>query len=943
MTNLLSFSFLITVMVFTVLGALLGLARGFKKSIVRIISVILSGVLAYLLAAPIAKLFINENSIHSIVSALNFEETYNELVTASPALEELFAALPIAIVAPLVFLVLFFVLKFLMNIPCIIVNTCLNFKSKDESAIRFLGLPIGAVQGFISIMALVVVLAGFIGIGDKVIDVVLEEDNASNIADTTVIEEIDFYIEELKRDPIVGMLCGSADNKEDLKKDSYTVMATDAKKGQTNNSIFEGLTTFKFREQKLKLSNELVAITDTAVQIIPLMEGGEGSGLTAKQIDAIARLAEKFSYSGILTEVGADLVSEACTKWSSGETFLGIEFKGVDPMVDPIVWSLLGAMKDSTAETLIVDLGSFVSILRTLNDYDLLSLMAGGSENILSKLSGQAISDLLKILSDNSRLNVVIPEVTNLSIRMLGTTLKIPENAGVIYDTVVNDLSSSLNNVLSSEMTEEDMQKFGEEVYSSLQSNGIEVDKEVATLVSSALTESFKELEGEVTTESIQKYFEDYAIIYEQIDNKENNSIAANKDNITLSGTVGSGEHNDTGFDFANMTYEEKLAKLAEADLLDIYNDLYDLTDCAPDTILPTGQRADAFVNYILIIYNHIYTNYQALRELGDASENPIVALKSSETIITTKTTIESLMVASGSCELSETDIKNIGEGFDHINEFIQSVGSLEGDMSLENLESMNVEAIGKALDALKDTSIFAGAVDPLAGAVISSATNVDITKELVDGNVSYSELMGTVKATAGLMNSLNSNDVDAKNASILQLIESITPQNANIIIAIVNEEFMIQQGVPAEYATASAKTLRTALTEMAEIDPSEREKEAYNIRYIFELATSLSKSDNIMGEDQLFTSAEEIIVVCVESKVVAATLRDLTTDENGNRIKDSLGVASKLTEENKEQVRNEIERYYEQYSSEIRDADELAALNERLEAVGYLFDLYVD
>ena len=110
MTNLLSFSFLITVMVFTVLGALLGLARGFKKSIVRIISVILSGILAYLLAAPIAKLFINENSIHSIVSALNFEETYNELVTASPALEELFAALPIAIVAPLVFLVLFFFL-----------------------------------------------------------------------------------------------------------------------------------------------------------------------------------------------------------------------------------------------------------------------------------------------------------------------------------------------------------------------------------------------------------------------------------------------------------------------------------------------------------------------------------------------------------------------------------------------------------------------------------------------------------------------------------------------------------------------------------------------------------------------------------------------------------------------------------------------------------------
>jgi hypothetical protein len=330
------------------------------------------------------------------------------------------------------------------------------------------------------------------------------------------------------------------------------------------------------------------------------------------------------------------------------------------------------------------------------------------------------------------------------------------------------------------------------------------------------------------------------------------------------------------------------------------------------------------------------------LREFGDASENPIVSLKSPDTIITTKTTIESLMVASGSCELSENDIKNIGEGFDHINEFLQSVGNLEGDMSFENLESMNIEAIGKALDALKDTTIFAGAVDPLAGAVISNATNIDITNELVNGNVSYSDLMGTVKATAGLMNSLNGDDIDAKNASILQLIETITPANADIIIAIVNEEFMIQQGVPAEYAIASAKTLRTALKEMANIDSSDRENEAHNIRYIFELATTLSESGNIMGEDQLFASAEEIIVVCVESKVVAATLKELTTDENGNRIKDSLGVSSKLTEEDKDQIRVEVEKYYNEYSDHF-EADELEELKERLDAIAYLFDLYVD
>ena len=98
---MLSYIISLLVVVFTALGALFGLLKGFRKSVVRLISVICSALLAFVLSAPIARLFINKETVADVIYSLGISETYNELVAASPALGELIGAIPAAIIAPI--------------------------------------------------------------------------------------------------------------------------------------------------------------------------------------------------------------------------------------------------------------------------------------------------------------------------------------------------------------------------------------------------------------------------------------------------------------------------------------------------------------------------------------------------------------------------------------------------------------------------------------------------------------------------------------------------------------------------------------------------------------------------------------------------------------------------------------------------------------------------
>ena len=84
------------------------------------------------------------------------------------------------------------------------------------------------------------------------------------------------------------------------------------------------------------------------------------------------------------------------------------------------------------------------------------------------------------------------------------------------------------------------------------------------------------------------------------------------------------------------------------------------------------------------------------------------------------------------------------------------------------------------------------------------------------------------------------------------------------------------------------------------------------------------------------------MITIGVESKVASKTLKDLTTDKDGNKVTDALGIASTLTEEQKEEATNELKKYYENNATSLSEA-ERSELADKLDSIATLLDIPLD
>jgi hypothetical protein len=272
----------------------------------------------------------------------------------------------------------------------------------------------------------------------------------------------------------------------------------------------------------------------------------------------------------------------------------------------------------------------------------------------------------------------------------------------------------------------------------------------------------------------------------------------------------------------------------------------------------------------------------------------------------------DKIYVESGNCELTEEDIKNIGEGFDHVFDFIESIEATEGELSFDKLDSVDINAVGKALDAFKDTSLLGDSVDPLAGAIVESVTGAssDVTSALENGNVSYESLMNTVQSTAGVLNNIQNPEASSsdKTEAVVSLLENITPENADVIIAVVDEDFMMQQGFGEEYASQSASAFKVALKEMSQLNSEEHEAEAEKIKYVLDMVTNTDK--NAYGEDGVFESVDDIISVAMDSKVAGAVIIDLAYDETGDLVIDALGIADSISNEDRKFISDALRNY---------------------------------
>ena len=350
-----------------------------------------------------------------------------------------------------------------------------------------MGLPLGAAQALISVMAFLFVICGYFTIVDKTIDRV---DSFTQNTESAGMEEVSEVIDFVKADPVVNLLCG----------------------GESNNFVFEALTKFEVRGEKYSLTKETVAVLDAFSELSPLMSSESTKVISENEIAVLESFTKKFGDSAILKTVGSEIVAACGEKWSNDEAFVGVSFSNLNANVKPIMMKSFDIMETATDETIENDMKVFVQMLNIFSKYGVLETSKYNNDNFINTLNSGFTAEIMDVLSNNDRFTVLIPEIEKLSINILSSALKSPDVSPEEYDQITGNIADAMNMARAFDDPEEGKKWLKQEMYTAINDGGVEVTDEIAEIAANAIDNAFEDHEGEFTQETIQEYFDEYSL-----------------------------------------------------------------------------------------------------------------------------------------------------------------------------------------------------------------------------------------------------------------------------------------------------------------------------------------------------------------------------------------------------------------------------------------------
>ena len=374
-----------------VIGTLIAIKRGFIPALVRLGMIILCLLISIPLTTAIAGQFsgIAENIMHSLLGS-----TMDQIAQYSPSTIQLLRQFPIALIAPILFLAIFYLLKlvtlivFRLSKPILPSHSTLTF--------RILGGVAGAVSALICLWALWIPLWGMIGIVHNTAQTLSEVDTTQNAqldATMTQIEQIDTTI----LGPAV---------------DNFTVeLFTD----RGNSGLYNGMTKIELNDEKLYLGEEITQLSHTALDALnfvgSLPNDFQLTDLTRDHVNSLRTLSADIDNSEMLKNICAEWLSAMAQTWKSNEQFMGMNDPANKTKIKPVIHALYGLLSTTNAEILIDDLNIFINLLDVLLDHKVISSQ---QTDLVKTVGNDAfVNDLTASLSSHNRLLTSLSELTS--------------------------------------------------------------------------------------------------------------------------------------------------------------------------------------------------------------------------------------------------------------------------------------------------------------------------------------------------------------------------------------------------------------------------------------------------------------------------------------------------------------------------------------------------
>lgn len=477
MTAILPYAVMIVLLVIIAWCGLAGFLKKLKKTIGATICIILSAIASLIITSMICS------------GTLGFGQVIVDKITdmlSSTALADVLGLESFAtasgyyvtmLLAPIVFTLLFFVIRLILNIVVgIIIRFIPLLNHLPKLADRLGGLGLGMVNGFVVALMLLMPLLGTVRMVNSVAkqaDVLMDEGTENKVVEYT--------------DPLVNAGTGKV------------VLDLGGK------ALYSKTSTMKYEGCDITLENELVNLIDVANCVKLLTEDVETYG--SRQVDAFQKSADDLEKSRLLASLTSEILSTASNNWLEGKKFLGIERINGGEMLDRTITSVLKVFSTSNADNISEDLHTVADVFGVLAKNEVFQHTDNSGE-ILSILSKKGVvSGVVSIIEHNDRMTPITAEITDLSVRSLASVLGVPEGEDEEYDNLMNNIADIMNVPDG----EDKHSAVREGVVSALDNYGVKVDGEAADEITNSLIKDLGDKE-DLSGDDVKAFFAMYAL-----------------------------------------------------------------------------------------------------------------------------------------------------------------------------------------------------------------------------------------------------------------------------------------------------------------------------------------------------------------------------------------------------------------------------------------------
>lgn len=496
----LSLIFTLAAVLYVLVWALIYLFAAGKRSWIMAVVRIGITVVSAIAAIPLTKLIadLSADFVYGLILPYMGEELVGFL-TEVPVGAEGMRVIASLLVAPILYLLVFLVLRWLIAMIAWIVEKCVPVLK--ARTLRGVSMPLGALNGILIAVVTLVPLCGYMVFGAHLLNTFVD----SGMTDTALVQKNVLERFNLTEDQVENVADGLKGN----------IVVTVVHKS-VGNPIYTALTTAELdatethgQTVEMNLERELSGLLVTASHAMEVVESLEKETYTPADKDLLFATADSFFESKWIRLLAADTLVSMSETWLENKAFAGIDRPVLDASLNPTVNRLLEVLATETPETLEEDIHVILDVVGDLLVNDLLKKNADYTAMVQRMGQSGLLTDMLAKLDANERMHTLAAELKSLSIRLVTNMLGTDLLKSGEYAEMMGNVADTLNGVL--DMPEEERNAIiTQSIKDNFSEQGFDVPDEVALEMSNKLIDDLG-ADGEITGDELTDYMVNHA------------------------------------------------------------------------------------------------------------------------------------------------------------------------------------------------------------------------------------------------------------------------------------------------------------------------------------------------------------------------------------------------------------------------------------------------